>query len=467
MLSAFVYLVLVGLPVWKGAVFWLYWAMQNRLTFHGGWAIATGIMIIYTFAPLFILFEEDAPSPDYFKKRRITPSAPDTALLIPCFKSAPVIRLTLEAALRIFPAAHIFVIANGDSPKPIDNTEEICRSYGVNHIWSPIGSKIIAIFVGCYAAKAFRYVLLIDDDCALPPSFLVVSSRLTDRVRCIGYTIKSVDPQSSKISFCQQAQDLEYKMSGLHRTFAGRIGSTTFPHGAISLWDREFLKQVFQDHPGFSISEDWFLGNSCRRMGGRIKMCSSVFVGTATPSAIFYAGGSRKRGGFGEMTVFKQRFLRWNFFFASGLWYNLSYIFGSWRLGWWEIGTKVFVLQEYEQIYETIVYIFAPFILPISFLLRPGFCANLLGSTLALYLISVAIFNEVHLRLKKERVRWRVLLWYYVCPVFRAETPQGYREPSGRRGRSEAGNPEGFQTGSSWIGKEHDGEEYEHTEQNR
>jgi cellulose synthase/poly-beta-1,6-N-acetylglucosamine synthase-like glycosyltransferase len=238
------------------------------------------------------------------------------------------------------------VIANGNSTNPLDNTEEICRTYGVNHIWCPVGSKIVAIFIGCHALKSFRYILLIDDDCILPPHFPVVISRLTDGVRCIGYTIKSVSADSSKGSYCQQAQDLEYKLAGLQRSFAGLVGSATFPHGAISLWERSFLKDTLQHHPGFSISEDWFMGNSCRRLGGRIQMCSAVFVETTTPSALFFINRNKRRGGFGETTVFKQRFLRWNFFVANAIWYNLVYVFGSWRLGRWEIGTKLFVIQE-------------------------------------------------------------------------------------------------------------------------
>ena len=35
--------------------------------------------------------------------------ANDTALLIPCYKSASIIGATLEAALKIFPAENIFV----------------------------------------------------------------------------------------------------------------------------------------------------------------------------------------------------------------------------------------------------------------------------------------------------------------------------------------------------------------------
>ncbi|KAE8313916.1 glycosyltransferase like family 2-domain-containing protein [Aspergillus transmontanensis] len=409
--AVFIYFVLVGLPLWKGAVYWLYWVMQHEFVFSGGWAIFIFLLVFYSFAPLLITFENDFPGPDYYQQRRISPTAPNTALLIPCYKSGAIIGRTLEAALKIFPASHIYVIANGDSATPIDDTEEVCRIYGVNHIWCPVGSKIVAIFIGCHAVKSFRHVLLIDDDCILPPHFPVVVSRLTHKVRCIGYTIKSVGANSQPGSYCQQAQDLEYKLAGLQRSFAGRIGSATFPHGAISLWERAFLKDTLQHHPGFSISEDWFMGNGCRRLGGRIQMCSAVFVETTTPAALFFVDRGLRRGGFGETTVFKQRFLRWNFFVANGIWYNLLYIFGSWRLGKWELGAKLFVFQE---VYETLLYVLTPFILPIALMVRPVFCVIVMGGTLVLYLVNVIIFNAIHLRLKDERVGWNVVLWYYM-----------------------------------------------------
>lgn len=37
----------------------------------------------------------------------------------------------------------------------------------------------------------------------------------------------------------------------------------------------------------------------------------------------------------------------------------------------------------------------------------------LLGVTIGMYIINVIIFNEIHLRLKKERIDWKVLLFYY------------------------------------------------------
>jgi hypothetical protein len=61
-----------------------------------------------------------------------------------------------------------------------------------------------------------------------------------------------------------------------------------------------------------------------------------------------------------------------------------------------------------------VLYLLTPFILPISLLVRPWFCVVLVMTTLGLYLLNAIIFNEIHLRLKNERVQLKVLLLYYV-----------------------------------------------------
>ena len=43
---SFVYFVLIGVPLWKGSVYWLYWAMKNKFVFQGGWSIAIGFMVM-------------------------------------------------------------------------------------------------------------------------------------------------------------------------------------------------------------------------------------------------------------------------------------------------------------------------------------------------------------------------------------------------------------------------------------
>ncbi|KAL8787561.1 MAG: hypothetical protein Q9213_002123 [Squamulea squamosa] len=410
LLLASIYFVFVGVPLWNGLVLTIYYVFDMKLVVPAGTAIFLGIGFLYAYLPLLIPFEKEPPehpppgSPDRVEKGQPN----DAALLIPCYKSEKLIGATLEAALKVFPAQNIFVVANGNSPTPLDNTAAVCEKYGVSHTWSPIGSKIVAQFVGCYVAKRFPYVLLIDDDCLLPPNFPIVTDRFTSRVKCIGYTIKSVGPNSSKGTLCQQAQDVEYKISGIQRAFAGKIGSATFPHGAISIWERELLIKTFQAHPGFSVSEDWFFGHVARQLGCRIQMCTAVFVETETPDSIFFSGGGA-RGGFGEMTIWKQRFFRWNFFFVSGLYYDLAYILCDWKLGWWELGAKLFVFQE---VYETLLYLLAPFVLPISFYVRPAFSGYLYAATIMLYMVNVVIFNYVHLRSRHESVSVLCLLYY-------------------------------------------------------
>jgi cellulose synthase/poly-beta-1,6-N-acetylglucosamine synthase-like glycosyltransferase len=297
-LAAVIYFVFVGVPLWKGTVSYMYHFLSRVLVLRFGYLIFIGIAFIYTFLPLLIFFEKDPETALPLDDPRVT----QTALVIPCYKSAGLIEKTVQAALKVFPARNIFVIANGNSPDPLDNTADIVMPYGVNHVWSPVGSKIVAQFVGCYAAEEFKYVLLIDDDCALPPNFPIVSDRIKKNIKCLGYTIKSVGPDSTRGTLCQQAQDLEYKLSGLQRAVASKMGSCTFAHGAINLWDREFLIKTFHEHPGFSVSEDWFFGHVARKLGSRIAMSTSVFVETETPSAIFISSGG-SRGGFGKFTA--------------------------------------------------------------------------------------------------------------------------------------------------------------------
>lgn len=300
---------------------------------------------------MFIFFEKNLPDPDlpHDFDRTLLPGVRDTAVLIPCYRSAEVIERTLEAALKIFPPSHVFVIANGNNPHPLDNTEEVCRPYGVNHIWSPIASKLVAQLIGCWAAKGFKNVLLLDDDYALPPNFPVVSDRLVGNVSCIGYTIKSVGWEAGRGTLCQQAQDMEYKLSGLRHALASKVGSATSPLSGISLWDREFLIHILNEHPGFSVGEDWSFGYVARKLGSRIQMTSHVFVETETPASVLFPS-RHPRGRFGRMTILKHRFSRWNYFFANGVYYNVTYLLGSWKLGPWELWTKFFVFQEVSQI---------------------------------------------------------------------------------------------------------------------
>ncbi|KIV77448.1 hypothetical protein PV11_09242 [Exophiala sideris] len=412
-LLCFIYFLAVGRPLWKGAVWYMWYALKYVYTIEGGCAVFLGVAFFYSVGALLVHYEPDpAPvSPDELASQ--IEKASSTALIIPCYKSAAAIEATLQAALKTFPAENIYVVANGNSPTPLDDTEDVIRPYKVNHIWVPIGSKIVAQFVGTYAAYKFQYVLMIDDDCLLPANFPIVSDRIQPgtkhgSIKCVGYTIKATGPNGSKGNAVQQLQDLEYKMAGMQRQFAGSWGSATFAHGAIALWERDFILKCFRHHPGFKISEDWYFGLVCRNLGGRVVMCSSVLVETEVPSGLFVGSGSR--GGFGEMTVYKQRFYRWNFLFLFRMWHNLEHILFKWDLGVYSIGSKVYTFQ---MLYETILYVTGPVLLPIAFVIKPRFMGMMTGIVMAMYFIIVNIFNEITLRRKNEMVSRKIVLFYY------------------------------------------------------
>jgi hypothetical protein len=93
-LLAFVYFVLVGMPLWKGAVYWLYWVVKNKFVVTGTWSVTLGVATIYAFAPLLVQFEKYPPMPEGYPDNidpNKTPGVHDTALLIPCYKSENII----------------------------------------------------------------------------------------------------------------------------------------------------------------------------------------------------------------------------------------------------------------------------------------------------------------------------------------------------------------------------------------
>lgn len=43
---AFVYFVLVGVPLWKGAVYWLYFVVKHKFVLKGGWSIVMVLVVL-------------------------------------------------------------------------------------------------------------------------------------------------------------------------------------------------------------------------------------------------------------------------------------------------------------------------------------------------------------------------------------------------------------------------------------
>lgn len=233
------------------------WANSSLVSKYGLIAFLLWGSLLTWLPLLFCAFEREVGDTE---KR----DASETCLVIPAYKAADALRDTIPHALKIFKPEQIFIIANGNSPTPLDDTEEVCKEFGVNHFWVPIGSKIVAEFVGVYLAKDYKYCLLTDDDVHLPANLPIVVDRIKGKTACVGYTIKSTGANGSAGTVFQQAQDIEYKLAGISKVFQSKYGSATFPHGAIILWDRTILEKLFFGHPGYRISEDWYFGHTCR-----------------------------------------------------------------------------------------------------------------------------------------------------------------------------------------------------------
>lgn len=96
------------------------------------------------------------------------------------------------------------------------------------------------------------------------------------------------------------------------------------------------------------------------------------------------------------MSIHKQRFFRWDFFFLFRNWTNLAYLIFSWRLGWRELFIKVWVLGK---CYDSLVMFFAPIVLPIFLATSWRFTLILSGSALGANFFLACWFNVVRLGL--------------------------------------------------------------------
>lgn len=96
-------------------------------------------------------------------------------------------------------------------------------------------------------------------------------------------------------------------------------------------------------------------------------------------------------------------------------------------------------LTDIRKVYETLLYLLTPFVLPISFMVRPLFALWTFLGVIVLYAVHAIIFNAVHLRRKKEMVPWLAVLYfvpYKVILTFINVTSCYWYVPSRRRVRS-------------------------------
>lgn len=269
------------------------------------------LTIIYGTEPVLsainlLLAEYPDAAKEIDEESRIIPSpgAEEIALVIPCHNSADVVTKTLTAALKHLKPEQIFVMDNGHSETPSDNTKEVVASIDprINYLYVPIGNKVIAQYAGTIAAKEFRYILTTDDDVTIPENFDFGTQMINDRIKAVCYPVRAISGDG-KPSIWVEWQDIEYQNADLAKLAETDFGGVLYPHGAGSLWDKETLKEVLRRHDTIFYADDIKMGIILQELRKAMVICASSCLKTEAPTT--FCGNS-------DPNLYEQRVRSWD-----------------------------------------------------------------------------------------------------------------------------------------------------------
>jgi len=217
---------------------------------------------------------------------------------------------TLEAALVHLQPNQIFVCDNANTEAPPDETESLVEKIHpeINYLFIPVGNKSHAFYwtekywlshlqeKGIIPSKASKYILMVDDDVRLPPNFSIPLARLSgdSNIAAVQYPVVASDPQDHALQgkpLLVGLQDIEYvahhKIPETQAPFpTHNVGEyirwcpPVFCSGALSVWRREDLREVLQQHDSVFDGEDQQMGLIllAQRSERRMIVCDDVTI---------------------------------------------------------------------------------------------------------------------------------------------------------------------------------------------
>ncbi len=211
------------------------------------------------------------------------------AIIIPTHYAAGIIEDTVRSCLAHVHARQIFILDNGNSDVPLDNTREVVRNIdrAINYCWGHIGNKTFAQYVGTLLAKEFDVIFTIDHDMRLPTLFSFETHLLNETVKALCFPIRAVHPIKGESNILVRWQDIEYLLAGCAKQSQSRLGGALFPHGAVSLWDRNVFLEVLEKHDAVFYAEDVKLGMILKELGYRMDIAGSAYLDTIAPETLF------------------------------------------------------------------------------------------------------------------------------------------------------------------------------------
>lgn len=217
------------------------------------------------------------------------------AAVIPCHLAADKIEITVRSLLRHLKPHQIFIVDNGNSETPLDNTREIVASISpeINYIWGHIGNKTFAQYIGTLAAKekGFTIVYTSDDDMIVPKRFSFGADLLDDACKAVAYPIiatqESNNGEPAQPNLLVRFQSLEYKMSDCAKLSQARFGGVLVPHGAASLWDIKYFLKCLKKHDAIFYVEDGKLGWALKELRKKMDITAGASLATLAPTSVF------------------------------------------------------------------------------------------------------------------------------------------------------------------------------------
>jgi len=237
------------------------------------------------------------------------------------------LRRTLEAALAHFPPNQIFVCDNANADAPPDKTESLVAKIhpDINYLFIPVGNKSHAFYWtekiwlphlqknGIVSPQASTYILMIDDDVRLPANFSIPTQRLSadSNIVAVQYPVVASDEEEHAVNgkpLLVGLQDIEYaahhKIPETEAPFPVKgVGEfirwcpPVYCSGALSVWRREDLRQVLQQHDCVFDGEDQQMGLIllAQRSRKRMIVCDDATITIPTTAPVTIGDFLRQR----------------------------------------------------------------------------------------------------------------------------------------------------------------------------
>lgn len=334
---------------------------------------------------------------------------PDVAIVIPAHRAANKIEATIRSCLKHVGPRQIFIVDNGNSIHPLDETQAIVRRIDerINYIWGHIGNKTLAQYIGTLHAAGYRYIFTMDDDMRLPANFSFGANLINEHVKALCYSIIAVHPEANKESLLIKWQSLEYKMADCAKLSQSHFGGVLYPHGAASMWEREILLAVLKKHNAVFFAEDVQLGWLIERLGYKMKITAGSNLATEAPTSLFGPAPN----------FYQQRVRSWEMgrqvYFFRFLWQFLSVPPPAHSI----MGKVIFKLYEAYAVYSNIVD-WIRFPLFLLLLLDENYWIRLAIMTAA-SIIPLLIWNYIKLPLNQRSDLQSSFLQILSFPIFK------------------------------------------------